>query len=168
MDSFNRSFNINIQPLEDGVFLVSATMQDHFHNIRLDLKVREEDLTIVEARGTMGWIPYESGCPNSLPTLQRLVGASVQRGITKKIAADLGGAGGCAYFVELAIQAIRFIGVATRVQQARKLILEDEDLIAFKALRAAEMGECTGHSDLTTDQLPQWLERERQRKKEGT
>jgi hypothetical protein len=164
LDSFNRSFSLNIRPVEDDAFLATATLSDYFHDIRISLKVRESDLTVLEAEGSMGWIPYPAGCPKSLALLQRLVGTPIKRGISRRIANELGGPEGCPYVIELAMQLSRFISVASNAQLARRLVLHESDLARFLALRTNEMGECAGHQNVAADQLPQWLEMEKRQR----
>ena len=166
LESFNRSFSLNIQPFEDGSFLASAKMEDYFHNIGITLNVGGDDLVILEAEGAMEQVPYPESCVHSLALLQRLVGAAIHRGISKRIAVDLGGPDGCPYLVELGLQVVRFVKVACSTQRARRLILQDGDWDGFRALRANEMGECAGHQNVAADQLPQWLEKEEREKEQ--
>ena len=109
---------IRVEAAEDGDdhLLVTGTLVDErprggekwfgvegprvIHHMQLGLRVRRPDLVITEVRGGMEAHPYRV-CPDAVPTLQRLVGASVSQGFTRVVNERLGRQRGCAHLTAL-------------------------------------------------------------------
>ena len=101
---------------EDGALIVTGTLVDErprggekwfgvdgprvIHEMALTLVVRHPDFVITEVRGGMEAHPYRI-CPDALPPLQSLVGASVAQGFTRAVNERLGRQRGCAHLTAL-------------------------------------------------------------------
>lgn len=101
---------------EGGSLIVTGTLVDErprggekwfgvdgprvIHQMALTLVVRPSDFVITEVRGGMEAHPYRI-CPDAVPSLQTLVGASVAQGFTRAVNERLGRQRGCAHMTAL-------------------------------------------------------------------
>lgn len=70
------------------------------HHMTVALRVRHPDLTITQVEAGMQAHPYQI-CPETLPSLQDLVGLSVAQGFTRAVNERFGRAKGCAHVTTL-------------------------------------------------------------------
>lgn len=70
------------------------------HHMTVALRVRHPDLTIAGVESGMTAHPYQI-CPETLPSLQGLVGLSVAQGFTRAVNERFGRAKGCAHVTAL-------------------------------------------------------------------
>jgi hypothetical protein len=70
------------------------------HDMTLTIRVRHPGLLITEVGGGMTTHPYTL-CPDTLPSLQQLVGLSVAQGFTRAVNERFGRQNGCAHLTAL-------------------------------------------------------------------
>jgi len=160
VDSVKRNIDTEVTSDGDGISRAVARLSDPYHEIEVALRIRTADLTIVEANAEMIRVPHVDHCPNSLLRMDKLTGLQIGPSLHRKVSEAVGGVIGCPYLVDLVIQACKFAIVVDGVQRAREAVLIEHDLEKFSAVRQA-MGKCAGHTDLSDELLPAWLESER-------
>ncbi|HUY64400.1 MAG TPA: DUF2889 domain-containing protein [Acidimicrobiales bacterium] len=74
---------------------------EHVHDMRLEIALRKDDLTITDARAVMDRYPHAE-CPGITAAFEALVGLSVARGYTRAVQDRFGGALGCTHLEQLA------------------------------------------------------------------
>jgi hypothetical protein len=87
---------------------VQGSLLDVEHSFHLELIVEVETGRILDARAEMVKRPYPTLCLPALENVARLKGEIIGRGINRRIAEQLGGAGGCVHLVEIAQSVVRF------------------------------------------------------------
>jgi hypothetical protein len=102
--------NVNVKIFDDqGPSLrVQGSLLDVEHSFHLELIVEVETGRILDARAEMVKRPYPTLCLPALENVARLKGEIIGRGINRRIAEQLGGAGGCVHLVEIAQSVVRF------------------------------------------------------------
>lgn len=102
MNVYERNINASIDVTADDYLVTRASLLDLDHNIRLQLMVKISTREIITATGEMVKTPFGE-CKTALPTIEKLVGLKIERGFAKKMREAVGGSGGCAHIVELAL-----------------------------------------------------------------
>jgi Protein of unknown function (DUF2889) len=94
MEDFRREVSYTLLRREDGTILLTATLNDRFHDISLEVVVDAENLTVGSASVKFRKAP-SSHCPNAAIRLEQLTGLVIGRGLNRRIMELLGGGRGC-------------------------------------------------------------------------
>jgi hypothetical protein len=106
MDLYQRNINVSVHRVDDDRIMLWSTMLDLDHSIRVQLVVDSASRQIVDACGEMLKVPFGI-CHQTLANLERLKGMTIERGISKKVAAAVGRNTGCVHLVEVVMSAVR-------------------------------------------------------------
>ncbi|MFN3821872.1 MAG: DUF2889 domain-containing protein [bacterium] len=133
MDIYERNINAAVRRWDDDHIVTKASLLDLNHNMRVEIKVRLSDRTIVDASAQMTKTPFTI-CDQTAQFVQNIVGLKIERGITKKLSQILGRSEGCTHLYELAVEAVRLssnviLGFATGDEEWRRRKLSDEEFI---------------------------------------
>lgn len=126
MSLFNRKIEIDINPAGDETLVLTTTLVDMYHDIRLVLEVGTWDGTIHKAELQMERIPHPD-CRKMAEKAGLLYGLQVGPGFTKKVLTLLGGECGCPNLVNLVfITAPLARNAAVVLKQQQEKLSEDE------------------------------------------
>lgn len=133
MEIYERNINANVRRIDDEHIITKASLLDLNHSIRVEIKVRISDRTIVNAQAAMVKTPFQI-CFETAKFAQNMTGLKIERGVTRKIADLLGRSSGCTHIYELAIEAVRLssnvmLGFSTGDVEWRERKLSDEEFI---------------------------------------
>src|SRR6185369_5962983 len=92
-DDFQRDFVYRVFRVEEGLAL-TATMKDVFHDIFIDIRVNPETMMIVAAKVDFLKCPSEF-FPLIDKAMVELVGATIGKGMNKRLVEIFGGKDGC-------------------------------------------------------------------------
>ena len=106
MDLYQRNINVSVHRIGENQIMLWSTMLDLDHSIRVQLTVDVASKQIVEANGEMLKVPFGI-CHQTLGNLEKLKGMTIERGISKKVAAAVGKNTGCVHLVEIVMSAVR-------------------------------------------------------------
>jgi hypothetical protein len=127
MDIFQRSVHSNVKEIDDEHWLVSTDLLDLEHSIHLELTVRSTDGLIERARAQMSKVPFDR-CLATRQSIEALEGLVIERGVLTAINAKLGGPRSCAHLLELAIEAVRLVGMMRLGRKAGYLGKRDANI----------------------------------------
>ena len=133
MEIYERNINANVRRVDDDHIITKASLLDLNHSIRVEIKVRISDRTIIEASAAMVKTPFQI-CFETARFAENMKGLKIERGVTKKVANLLGRSSGCTHIYELAIEAVRLssnvmLGFSTGDVEWRERKLSDEEFI---------------------------------------
>jgi len=133
MEIYERNINANVRRVDDDHIITKASLLDLNHSIRVEIKVRIPDRTIVEAGAAMVKTPFRI-CFETAKFAENMTGLKIERGVTRKVADLLGRSSGCTHIYELAIEAVRLssnvmLGFSTGDVEWRERKLSDEEFI---------------------------------------
>lgn len=94
MGSFRRDVQYHVSRPEAGKMMLTATMRDSYHDIVLEVLVQESDLTILAATADFYRSPEEL-CPSVALRLEKMIGVTIGKGLTRAIMSAAGGGEGC-------------------------------------------------------------------------
>ena len=94
MEDFRRDVSYHLLRREDGTILLTATLNDCFHDIIINVVVDAQTLTITRASVEFLKAPSHD-CPNATARLEQLAGVVIGRGLNRKLMELLGGECGC-------------------------------------------------------------------------
>jgi hypothetical protein len=94
MEDFQRDISYRLLKQENGTALLTATLNDRFHDIAVEVAVDAGTLEIVSAKVDFRRSPT-ADCGDVSARLSGLVGFVVGRGLQKKLTEVLGGGEGC-------------------------------------------------------------------------
>lgn len=94
MGSFQRDVRYHVSQPEPGRMMLTATMRDPYHDILLEILVKESDLTILAATVDFRRCPEEL-CPKAALRLKKMIGVTIGKGLTRAITNATGGGEGC-------------------------------------------------------------------------
>ena len=94
MEDFQRDISYRLLKRADGLALLTATLNDRFHDIAVEVVVETKTLEIVSAGVEFRRAPT-ADCTNVSVRLAGLIGFTIGRGLQKKLAEVLGGGEGC-------------------------------------------------------------------------
>lgn len=143
MDLYQRNINVSVHRIGDNQLMLWSTMLDLDHSIRVQLIVDAASKQIVEASGEMLKVPFGI-CQHTLANLEQLKGMTIERGISKKVAAAVGKNTGCVHLVEIVMSAVRLaspflIGYGSGLTERRELEqLSEEEQIQLGKLFLAD------------------------------
>lgn len=110
MEIFQRSVHSNVKKIDAEHLLVSSDLLDLEHSIHLELTVRTTDVVIEAARAQMTKTPFDR-CLSTRQSIKSLEGLTIGRGVLTEINQRLGGPRSCAHLYELAVEAVRLVGM---------------------------------------------------------
>ncbi len=133
MEIYERNINASVRREDDEHILTKASLLDLNHNMRVELKVRIADREIVDAEAQMTKTPFQI-CVGTAHFVKRLIGLTIERGVTRRMAELLGKSAGCTHLYELSVEAVRLssnvlLGFATGDEEWRERKLSDEEFI---------------------------------------
>lgn len=94
MNGFQRNIKIGVISVSDNATHVTSAMSDKFHDIRLEVVIDNESLTITHIDVDFRKTPA-GGCVNARSSVEGLAGVHIGKGLTRKFFAALGGSSGC-------------------------------------------------------------------------
>lgn len=103
---FNRFKNSQVELIDDNTLKVISTMCDSYHEIIVTLKVNISDANIIEASAQFLRQPNLM-CKETAKFIEKLVGVSLGKGITKNAIALIGGNSGCTHIVDLVLESAK-------------------------------------------------------------
>jgi len=133
MEIYERNINASVSQEGDEFIRTKASLLDLNHNMRVEIRVRISDRTIVDAQGLMIKSPFRI-CDQTVSFVRNLKGLKIERGITRKMAGLLGRSSGCTHLYELSVEAVRLssnvlLGFETGDLEWRERKLSDEEFI---------------------------------------
>ena len=134
MEIYERNINAAVRRDGDDFIRTKASLLDLNHNMRIEIKVRIADRKIVDSQAQMVKTPFMI-CGQTAKFAGKLVGLTIERGVTKKIADLMGRSEGCTHLYELAIEAVRLssnvlLGFETGDEEWRERRLSDDEFIS--------------------------------------
>ena len=138
MEDFKRDLSFHVRRSDEGQIILTATLKDRFHDIRMELLVDFDTLTIQAARVNFVRHPSEE-CPNVAWRMERLVGFTIGRGLNRKLQETFGGGEGCG---NLRLMSQGLLPLAMNVKAAAGFTDEQSML---DAIRAKLTGSCAGY-----------------------
>ncbi|HZV81536.1 MAG TPA: DUF2889 domain-containing protein [Geobacteraceae bacterium] len=93
MEEFQRDFTYRTS-LRDDCLHLTATMQDRFHDLEMEVIVDLETMTITGATAEFRRSPSEF-CPNVAAGMGKLAGTVIGRGMNRRLLELFGGGEGC-------------------------------------------------------------------------
>lgn len=146
MEDFRRDVSYHLLRREDGTILLTATMNDRFHDILLEVIVDAETLIITSASVDFRRAPSRD-CPNVAPRLGQLTGLVIGRGLNRRLQELLSGDQGCGNLRSLLTG---LLPLAMNVKAARGMVEEQEVL---DMIHNRLVGTCAGYATpLATEQ----------------
>ncbi len=103
---YERNINSTVRKISDHELIVSTSLLDLNHSMRVELKIDLKHNLIKEADAEITKAPLQI-CSYPLQKVKNLVGLKVERGINKRLASLVGGSQGCTHLYELALNAVR-------------------------------------------------------------
>ena len=141
MEDFKRNLSYHVQRGSDSEILLTSSLTDRFHDIRMEVVVDFESLVIRAAR--VDFIRHPSvDCPTVAGRMERLVGFTIGRGLNRKLQETFGGGEGCG---NLRLMLMGLLPLAMNVKAATG-ITDEQEMLA--AIRKRLTGSCAGYIKL--------------------
>jgi len=125
-DDFKRDISYRILRCPEG-FTLTATLNDPFHDILLEIIVDGGNMRIVSARVNFFKQPTDF-CPNIEKGMAALAGTIIGKGLTRRLAEIFGGSEGCGNIrtmlmglLPLALNAKAAIGIKDETEMMEKI-----------------------------------------------
>ncbi len=133
MEIYERNINAAVSQDDDDHILTKASLLDLNHNMRIEVRVRIADRTIVDANAQMTKTPFRI-CFQTAKFARNIIGLKIERGITHKMSDLFGRSEGCTHLYELAVEAVRLssnvlFGFEAGDVEWRERRLSDEEFI---------------------------------------
>jgi len=106
VEILERNINIQTRKLENGNILVKSSILDLHHSMYFEMEIDINTKQIISVKADMIKAPYPE-CKNALVDIPKIVGLTLERGLSKKMAEILGKNTGCTHMLEIAITAAR-------------------------------------------------------------
>jgi len=137
MEEFQRDFTYRTLLRNDGL-LLTAVMQDRFHDLRLEVIVDIDTMTITAATAKFNKSP-SGDCPVVTAAIGRLAGTVIGRGMNRRLLKLFGGSEGCGN-IRTILSGL--LPLAINVKAARG-ISDEQDLL--DTIRNKLTGSCAGY-----------------------
>jgi hypothetical protein len=138
MEDFQRDISYHVHKSDDGQIVLAARLQDRFHDVRMEVLVDLESLEITAAR--VNFIRHPSAdCPNVAWRMERLVGFTIGKGLSRKLQDIFGGGEGCG---NLRVMLLGLLPLAMNAKASAGYSDEQEML---DAIRERLTGSCAGY-----------------------
>lgn len=141
MEDFKRDINYHVRRGDEGQIVLTATLKDRFHDIRMEVLADFESLAIDAARVNFVRHPSED-CPNVAWRMERLVGFVIGKGLNRKLQETFGGGEGCG---NLRVMLLGLLPLAMNVKAAAGFTDEQAMLDSIKERLT---GSCAGYVKL--------------------
>lgn len=138
MVGFKRDISYRVSQPEPGRILLTATMRDVYHDILLEVLVRESDLTILAATVDFSKCPEEQ-CQSVGSRLEKMVGVTIGKGLTRAIMNAMGGENGC---INLRNMLTGLLPLAINVKAAAGFT---DERAMLDTIRESLAGACAGY-----------------------
>ncbi|MHC4943600.1 MAG: DUF2889 domain-containing protein [Planctomycetota bacterium] len=134
MDLYERNINASVSRDGPDHIRTKASLLDLNHNMRVEIRVRVKDRTIVDAESRLLKTPFKI-CKQTESLVKNLIGLKIERGVTRKLSRLLGRSTGCTHILELTVEAIRLssnvmLGFEVGDEEWRERKLPDEEFIS--------------------------------------
>ena len=120
METIKRTKESQAEILDNGNIFIRARLSDNFHEMEMEVEFSFPELKVITADARMIRFPHTE-CPRGLNNLSRTVNVKVEKGLTQKMEALIGGWGGCVHITNLFMECAQ-IAVAARYQRMRELV----------------------------------------------
>jgi Protein of unknown function (DUF2889) len=144
MEDFQRDISYRVLKQVDGSIALTATLQDRFHDIEARFIVDGGTMEILSA-----WVDFRRSptgeCRNVSARLEQLVGATIGKGLNRKLADALGGSAGCGNLRSL------FLGLLPLALNVRAGagIMDEQEML--DAIHDQLRGTCAGYPSTADD-----------------
>ncbi|HXE95431.1 MAG TPA: DUF2889 domain-containing protein [Dongiaceae bacterium] len=138
MEDFRRDISYHVLKGDDGQIVLTGTLKDRFHDVRMELLVDFESLKINAARVNFLRHPSED-CPSVAWRMEQLVGFTIGKGLNRKLQEVFGGGEGCG---NLKVMLLGLLPLAMNVKAADGFTDEEEML---DSIRERLTGSCAGY-----------------------
>src|SRR6185369_3243979 len=138
MEDFRRDISYHVLKGDDGQIVLTGTLKDRFHDVRMELLVDFESLKINAARVNFLRHPSED-CPSAAWRMEQLVGFTIGKGLNRKLQEVFGGGEGCG---NLKVMLLGLLPLAMNVKAADGFTDEEEML---DSIRERLTGSCAGY-----------------------
>jgi Protein of unknown function (DUF2889) len=139
MEDFQRDISYRTLRRDDGTILLTATMNDRFHDIRMEVVVDAETLRVNSATVEFRKAP-SLDCPNVTVSLEQLAGLVIGRGLNRRLMELLGGEKGCG---NIRTMLIGLLPLSMNVRAAAGISDEQELL---DTIHNRLVGSCAGYA----------------------
>ncbi|MFH0766011.1 MAG: DUF2889 domain-containing protein [Calditrichota bacterium] len=134
MEIYERNINASVRREDNEHIITKASLLDLNHNMRVEIKVRVSDRTIIQAEAQMTKTPFLI-CGQTARFAEKMVGLRIERGVTRKLSDLFGHSDGCTHLYELAVEAVRLssnvlLGFETGDIEWRERRLSDKEFIS--------------------------------------
>ena len=138
MEDFQRDISYHVLKVENGHIVLTGTLKDLFHDVRMEVRVDYESLKITAARVDFVRHPSED-CPAVAGKMEQLVGFTIGKGLNRKVQETFGGGEGCG---NLRVMLLGLLPLALNVKGTAGFTDEQEML---DAIREKLTGSCAGY-----------------------
>ena len=139
MQQFERNITYRLQTDAAEMLVLSATLNDRFHDITIEVVVDPHSLVVQSAQADFR--KYPSGdCPNAARVMQRLQGLVIGKGLSRKITEAVGGIEGCSNLRTL------LLGLLPLALNARAAAGCQNDDEALHVIHKQLLGTCAGYA----------------------
>lgn len=138
MEDFKRDVSYHVVKGDDEQIVLTATLKDRFHDIRMEILVDFESLIISAARVNFVRHPTPD-CPTVAWRMEQLVGVAIGKGLNRTLQETFGGGEGCG---NLRVMLLGLLPLAMNVRAAAGFTDEQEML---DSIRERLAGSCTGY-----------------------
>lgn len=135
MELFQRNIHLNAKQIDDDHIQVASSLLDLEHSFNLEITIRVSNHIIETVTASITKAPF-TRCLAALDNFNRsLEGLSIERGVVKEMYSRLGGSKGCAHFMELLNDTVRFasmllLGQTMGYRPDMKDAMTEEEIIA--------------------------------------
>ena len=138
MEDFRRDVSYHVRRSNDRQIVLTATMRDCFHDIRMEVIVEYDTLAISGARVDFIRNPSQD-CPTVAGRMERLIGFVIGKGLHRKLQEIFGGGEGCG---NLRVMLIGLLPLALNVKAAAGFSDQQKML---DGIRKQLTGSCAGY-----------------------
>jgi len=142
MEDFRRDISYHVKRGDDGQIILTASLMDRFHDVRMELLVDYESLKINAARVDFVRHPSDD-CSTVAPRMELLVGFTIGKGLNRLLQETFGGGEGCG---NLRVMLQGLLPLAMNVKAAAGHSDEREML---DSIRERLTGSCAGYKRTT-------------------
>lgn len=138
MEDFKRDISYHVVKGDDGQIVLTGTLRDRFHDIRMEVLVDFASLVISAARVNFVRHPTPD-CPSVAWRMEQLVGFAIGKGLNRKLQETFGGGEGCG---NLRVMLLGLLPLAMNVKAAAGFT-DEQDMLNSISERLT--GSCAGY-----------------------
>lgn len=120
MEPLQRTKKSRAQITSDGSIHAWASLQDNYHEMEVEAEFSFPQLEVIDVHAIMKRYPH-SECLRGLNNLPRAIGVRVEKGLTQKMEALIGGWGGCVHITNLFMECAH-VAVGARYTRMREVM----------------------------------------------